>query len=222
MGRWSRSRRRLDLVRTTMGAVGFRVAHGRRDWPWACSRASGRRSHSSTTSPTGCSCWCGRSCKRAGCSQFSSLVASPRCCAGGDWRDTWSSLGWRRMRSRSQPRTLSVGADRQRSLQDVVVRDGSATGFGYPSGHAAVAAALAGAASPFLSRRWSRLVWAAAFVVAFAACMWALTFLSMSWAGWCLGWTVANAVRVVWPAPLRRAGHGGPVKGVGRPRGVEA
>ena len=81
------------------------------------------------------------------------------------------------------------------------MRAGSATGLGYPSGHAAVAAALAGAASPFLSGRWSLLVWAAAFVVAFARVYVGAHFPVDVLGGLLLGWTVANTVRVVWPAP---------------------
>src|SRR5690606_37648345 len=38
------------------------------------------------------------------------------------------------------------------------------TGLGYPSGHAAVAVALAAVASPSLPRRWRGVVWAVAAV----------------------------------------------------------
>src|SRR3954449_823937 len=51
---------------------------------------------------------------------------------------------------------------------DATVLDGNVTGVGFISGHAAVAAALATAAAPYLSRRGRRCVWTLAWAVAFA------------------------------------------------------
>jgi glycosyltransferase 2 family protein len=53
-------------------------------------------------------------------------------------------------------------------LQDVIIRGAPFAGEGYVSGHAAVAAALAAAATPYLSRRWQVGVWSVALFVAFA------------------------------------------------------
>jgi undecaprenyl-diphosphatase len=50
-------------------------------------------------------------------------------------------------------------------LASVIVRGDSATGLGFVSGHAAVAAALATAAHPYLSPRGRRIVWILAFLV---------------------------------------------------------
>jgi glycosyltransferase 2 family protein len=53
-------------------------------------------------------------------------------------------------------------------LADVIVRHSPATGLGFPSGHSAVAAALATTAAPWLPRRYRYLARAAAGLVATA------------------------------------------------------
>ena len=58
---------------------------------------------------------------------------------------------------RERPGGLPVGA---------VLHEGTVEGLGFISGHSAVAAALAAAAAPYLSRRGRRLVWALAWAVA--------------------------------------------------------
>ncbi|MGY1708591.1 phosphatase PAP2 family protein [Geodermatophilus sp. SYSU D00758] len=60
---------------------------------------------------------------------------------------------------RERPGGLPVGA---------VLHEGVLGGHGFVSGHSAVAAALATAAAPYLSRRLRRVVWALAVVVALA------------------------------------------------------
>jgi undecaprenyl-diphosphatase len=60
---------------------------------------------------------------------------------------------------RERPAGLPVGA---------VLHEGAVGGSGFVSGHAAVAAALATAASPYLSRRFRRAVWVLAWSVAVA------------------------------------------------------
>ena len=50
-------------------------------------------------------------------------------------------------------------------LDTVVVRGEPAAGLGFVSGHSAVAIALATATSPYLARRWRRVVWALATIV---------------------------------------------------------
>ena len=60
---------------------------------------------------------------------------------------------------RERPAGLPVGA---------VLHEGAVGGVGFISGHAAVAAALATAAAPYLGRRGRRTVWALAWAVALA------------------------------------------------------
>jgi undecaprenyl-diphosphatase len=60
-----------------------------------------------------------------------------------------------------------VGRERPAGFEvDAVLRDGTVSGIGFISGHSAVAAALAAAAAPYLSRRGRRVVWALAWAVA--------------------------------------------------------
>lgn len=60
-------------------------------------------------------------------------------------------------------------------LANVIVRGAEQTGLGYPSGHAAVAAALATVAGPWLPRRWRRATWVVVAAVAIAGCTWERT-----------------------------------------------
>src|SRR5664279_1289165 len=53
-------------------------------------------------------------------------------------------------------------------MSDVVFHGDPAQGLGFPSGHAAVSAALAAVAAPFLARRWRRWVWVLPITVGFA------------------------------------------------------
>jgi glycosyltransferase 2 family protein len=61
-----------------------------------------------------------------------------------------------------------VGRARPAGFDDVdaVFRDGTVSGIGFISGHSAVAAALAAAAAPYLSRRGRRVAWTLAWAVA--------------------------------------------------------
>jgi uncharacterized membrane protein YbhN (UPF0104 family)/membrane-associated phospholipid phosphatase len=62
-----------------------------------------------------------------------------------------------------------VGRERPAGFDvDAVFRDGTVSGIGFISGHAAVAAALAAAAAPHLTRRGRRVVWVLAWSVALA------------------------------------------------------
>ncbi len=61
-----------------------------------------------------------------------------------------------------------VGRERPAGLVDANLLDGDVSGIGFVSGHAAVAAALATAAVPYLSRRGRRVAWALALTVAMA------------------------------------------------------
>ncbi|WP_448628144.1 phosphatase PAP2 family protein [Geodermatophilus sp. URMC 64] len=60
---------------------------------------------------------------------------------------------------RERPAGLPVGA---------VLHEGVTSGAGFISGHSAVAAAMATAAAPYLSRRWRRVVWVLAWTVGLA------------------------------------------------------
>lgn len=51
------------------------------------------------------------------------------------------------------------------TVEAALVRGPEQAGLGYPSGHAAVAAAVAGVATPHLPRRWRAPAWAAALAV---------------------------------------------------------
>jgi undecaprenyl-diphosphatase len=60
-----------------------------------------------------------------------------------------------------------VGRERPAGFDvDAVLRDGTVSGIGFISGHSAVAAALAAAAAPYLSRRGRRVAWTLAWGVA--------------------------------------------------------
>ena len=61
-----------------------------------------------------------------------------------------------------------VGRERPAALVDANLLDGNVSGIGFISGHAAVAAALATATAPYLSRRGRRAAWALAWSVAVA------------------------------------------------------
>jgi membrane-associated phospholipid phosphatase/uncharacterized membrane protein YbhN (UPF0104 family) len=61
-----------------------------------------------------------------------------------------------------------VGRERPAGLVDANLLDGNVSGIGFISGHAAVAAALATAAVPYLTRRGRRIAWALALIVAVA------------------------------------------------------
>ena len=62
-----------------------------------------------------------------------------------------------------------VGRERPGGFDvDAVFRDGTVSGIGFISGHSAVAAALAAAAAPYLTRRGRRAVWVLAWSVALA------------------------------------------------------
>jgi glycosyltransferase 2 family protein len=85
-------------------------------------------------------------------------------------------------------------------LQGVVVR-AVHTGLGYPSGHVAVAAALATAAGPWLPRPARRAAWWAVWLVALGR-MYAGAHLPLDVVGGAaLGWAAAAAVHLVLGAP---------------------
>jgi undecaprenyl-diphosphatase len=54
------------------------------------------------------------------------------------------------------------------TVVDAVLRDASASGLSFPSGHAVIAFAIAGLLAPYLSRRWTVAVYTLAALNAFA------------------------------------------------------
>lgn len=95
-----------------------------------------------------------------------------------------------------------VGRGRPGSLlHDVVIRGVEATGLGFPSGHVAVAAALATAAGPYLVRRSRRATWAAVGVVALARMYVGAHLPVDALGGAALGWLVGASFHLLWGAP---------------------
>jgi glycosyltransferase 2 family protein len=88
-------------------------------------------------------------------------------------------------------------------IPGVILRGVAQAGLGFPSGHAAVAAALATAAAPHLGRRGRRLAWAIALLVA-AARLYVGAHLPIDVLGGIgIGWAVGAATHLLWGAPVR-------------------
>jgi membrane-associated phospholipid phosphatase/tRNA A-37 threonylcarbamoyl transferase component Bud32 len=82
-------------------------------------------------------------------------------------------------------------------LDDVVFRGGEPVGFGFLSGHSAVAFALATAASLYLPRRWRARAFALAAVVGLSRVFVGAHLPLDVIAGSALGWAIAAALRLV-------------------------
>ena len=89
-------------------------------------------------------------------------------------------------------------------LGAVVLRGASAAGRGFPSGHAAVAAALATAAAPHLGRRTRRSLWGLVALVAVARVYVGAHLPVDVVGGAALGWMVGAGLHLVWGAPRPR------------------
>jgi uncharacterized membrane protein YbhN (UPF0104 family)/membrane-associated phospholipid phosphatase/tRNA A-37 threonylcarbamoyl transferase component Bud32 len=89
-------------------------------------------------------------------------------------------------------------------LQEVTLRGVTAGGLGFPSGHTAVAAALATAAGPYLSRRGRRLAWGGVALVSVARLNVGAHLPLDIIGGVGVGWAVGAAFHLLWGAPARR------------------
>ncbi|MGV9616122.1 lysylphosphatidylglycerol synthase domain-containing protein [Nocardia xishanensis] len=98
-----------------------------------------------------------------------------------------------------------VGRARPDMLLDDVVLRSQQGGLGFVSGHAAVAAAMAAAAGPWLPRSWRRVAWAGAAIVALARVFMGAHLVLDVIGGAALGWSVAAALHLLWGAPVHRA-----------------
>src|SRR3954469_7379480 len=86
---------------------------------------------------------------------------------------------------RERPSGLPVGA---------VLHETAEGGAGFISGHAAVAAAMATAAAPYLTRRWRRVVWALAWAVGLARIYVGAHLPLDVVGGLAAGWAIGSAV----------------------------
>jgi uncharacterized membrane protein YbhN (UPF0104 family)/membrane-associated phospholipid phosphatase/tRNA A-37 threonylcarbamoyl transferase component Bud32 len=87
-------------------------------------------------------------------------------------------------------------------LTGVILRGGAESGLGYPSGHAAVAAALATALGPHVSRPVRRTAWGLALAVALARVYTGQHLPVDVVGGLALGWAVGALLHLVWGTPL--------------------
>jgi uncharacterized membrane protein YbhN (UPF0104 family)/membrane-associated phospholipid phosphatase len=85
-------------------------------------------------------------------------------------------------------------------LTDLVIR-GNHPGLGFPSGHVAVAAALAAGLSPYVRRPTRRLLWVGVAVVGLARVFVGAHLPVDVIGGWLLGWAVGLIVRLVFGTP---------------------
>jgi len=88
-------------------------------------------------------------------------------------------------------------------LNDVILRHANDGGFGYPSGHAAVAAALATAAGPFLPRRARHATWLVVALVGLARIYVGVHFPADVVGGAALGWIIGATLHLLVGAPTR-------------------
>lgn len=86
-------------------------------------------------------------------------------------------------------------------LDDVILHGAAAVGHGYLSGHAALAAALATAASPYLSPRQRALAWGTAAIVMVGRVYTGAHLPLDVVGGAALGWALAALVHVIFGAP---------------------
>jgi undecaprenyl-diphosphatase len=107
----------------------------------------------------------------------------------------YSAIGLKDLVERHRPAAL---------LSGVVIHGSAAKGLGYPSGHAAVSAALAATAVPFLARRWRRWIWLLPITVCVARVFVGAHLPLDVLGGFVLGWTIGAAVHLVVGCPSGR------------------
>src|SRR5204862_8021124 len=89
--------------------------------------------------------------------------------------------------------------------RDVIVRGAAQLGFGYPSGHSAVSAALAFAALPYLPARWRWWVLVVPVIVGFARVYVGAHLPLDVVGGWAIGIACAFAVHLAVARPDLRS-----------------
>ena len=119
-----------------------------------------------------------------------------------------------------------VGRQRPFVALQAVFRHTTDGGLGFPSGHAAVAAALATAAAPYLGRHLRRTVWITAVAVGIARIYLGAHLPLDVIGGWSLGWLLGSLVHLAFGAPNNDPSTGqvasavesivGPVHGIRR------
>jgi undecaprenyl-diphosphatase len=92
----------------------------------------------------------------------------------------------------------AIGRGRPGHLLSLVhLRGAGAAGLGFPSGHAAVAAALAAAAAPYVGRRTGRLLWGVALLVGVSRMYVGAHFPADVLGGAALGWTIGSGLHLL-------------------------
>jgi uncharacterized protein (TIRG00374 family) len=89
-------------------------------------------------------------------------------------------------------------------LDEVLIRGPAASGLGFPSGHVAVAAALATAAAPYLPRSARRAAWVTVGLVALARVYVGAHLPVDVLGGAALGWAVGGGLHLLFGAPEAR------------------
>jgi membrane-associated phospholipid phosphatase/tRNA A-37 threonylcarbamoyl transferase component Bud32 len=89
-------------------------------------------------------------------------------------------------------------------IGDVIVRGAEAAGLGFPSGHSAVAAVLATAAGPYVSRTTGRILWVVVWLVGITRIYVGAHLPLDVIGGIALGWAVGAAVHLALGSPSRR------------------
>jgi undecaprenyl-diphosphatase len=109
----------------------------------------------------------------------------------------YAAIGLKDLVNRGRPAELISG---------VMIHGQPAEGFGFPSGHAAVSAALAATAVPFLARRWRRWIWLLPVTVGIARVFVGAHLPLDVVGGFILGWTVGALVHLIGRSPSGRVG----------------
>jgi undecaprenyl-diphosphatase len=104
----------------------------------------------------------------------------------------YAAVGLKHLVDRGRPAALFSG---------VVIHGTAAKGLGFPSGHAAVSAALPATAVPFLARRWRRWIWVLPLTVGVARMFMGAHLPLDVLGGFVLGWTTGAFVHLIGKSP---------------------